>query len=84
MLLGKNKIAKIADFGLSRDIYEAGLYQKTTGVSFTKNAATSRAYVFVQSFILSNMACFIFIKGEAASEMDGNRIITRGDVHFQE
>ena len=84
MLLGENKIAKIADFGLSRDIYEAGLYQKTTGVSFTENNTTSRACVIVQGFILSNMACFIFTKGEAASEMDGYRIITGGDVHFQE
>ncbi|CAB4004818.1 Fibroblast growth factor receptor 1 [Paramuricea clavata] len=33
VLLGKHKIAKVSDFGLSRDIYETGLYQKTTTVS---------------------------------------------------
>ncbi len=31
-MLGKNKIAKIADFGLSRDIYEQGLYKMQAGV----------------------------------------------------
>ncbi|XP_028418177.1 angiopoietin-1 receptor-like [Dendronephthya gigantea] len=30
VLLGKHKVAKVSDFGLSRDIYETGLYQKTT------------------------------------------------------
>jgi serine/threonine protein kinase len=34
VLLGKHKIAKVSDFGLSRDIYETGLYQKTTTVSY--------------------------------------------------
>ena len=33
ILLGKRKIAKVSDFGLSRDIYDTGLYQKTTTVS---------------------------------------------------
>ena len=32
VLLGENNIAKVSDFGLSRDIYETGLYQKTSGV----------------------------------------------------
>ena len=33
VLLGKYTMAKVSDFGLSRDIYETGLYEKTTSVS---------------------------------------------------
>ena len=33
VLLGKHTMAKVSDFGLSRDIYETGLYEKTTSVS---------------------------------------------------
>ena len=33
VLLGQDTMAKVSDFGLSRDISETGLYQKTTSVS---------------------------------------------------
>jgi serine/threonine protein kinase len=30
VLLGKDRIAKVADFGLARDVYEQGFYEKST------------------------------------------------------
>ena len=38
VLLGRNKIAKVSDFGLSRDIYVLGMYEKKTGVSYFANS----------------------------------------------
>ena len=32
VLLGENHQPMVSDFGLSRDIYESGQYEKTTGV----------------------------------------------------
>ena len=32
VLLGKNNIAMVSDFGLSRDVYESGEYENTSGV----------------------------------------------------
>lgn len=32
VLLGKDNIPMVSDFGLSRDVYESGQYEKTTGV----------------------------------------------------
>ena len=32
MLLGKNNVAMVSDFGLSRDVYESGEYENTSGV----------------------------------------------------
>lgn len=32
VLLGKNRIPMVADFGLARDIYESGAYETTNGV----------------------------------------------------
>jgi serine/threonine protein kinase len=38
VLLGKNMVAMVSDFGMSRDIYEIGVYENTSGVGgpFTK------------------------------------------------
>ena len=33
MLLGENFVAKVADFGMSRDVYERGVYERKTGVT---------------------------------------------------
>lgn len=33
ILLDKNMVAMVSDFGLSRDIYENGVYENTTKVS---------------------------------------------------
>ena len=33
VLLGKDDIPMVSDFGLSRDVYECGFYENTTGVS---------------------------------------------------
>ena len=32
ILLGKNMVAMVSDFGLSRDVYEVGMYENTAGV----------------------------------------------------
>jgi len=32
VLLGKNNVAMVSDFGLSRDVYESGEYENTSGV----------------------------------------------------
>lgn len=32
VLLGKNNKPMVSDFGLSRDVYESGQYEKTSGV----------------------------------------------------
>ena len=32
MLLDKNNVAMVSDFGLSRDVYESGEYENTSGV----------------------------------------------------
>ena len=34
VLLGKNNIPMVSDFGLARDIYESGAYETTSGVSY--------------------------------------------------
>ena len=36
MLLGKNNIAMVSDFGLSRDVYESGEYENTSGVVLSR------------------------------------------------
>ena len=33
MLLDENFVAMVSDFGLSRDVYESGAYENTSGVS---------------------------------------------------
>ena len=65
VLLGRNRIAKVSDFGLSRDIYEAGLYEKKTSVS--------RFFFFIifsiRSSLTDNIACFIWgVSAEAVCE----------------
>lgn len=32
MLLDENFVAMVSDFGLSRDVYESGAYENTSGV----------------------------------------------------
>jgi hypothetical protein len=32
VLLGKNNVAMVSDFGLSRDVYESGEYETMSGV----------------------------------------------------
>lgn len=33
VLLGEDNVAMVSDFGLSRDVYESGEYESTSGVS---------------------------------------------------
>ena len=46
MLLGEENLAMVSDFGLSRDVYESGEYESTSGVwpvfSCLKNGESSR------------------------------------------
>lgn len=32
ILLGRNNLPMVSDFGLARDVYESGAYENTTGV----------------------------------------------------
>ena len=45
MLLGEENVAMVSDFGLSRDVYESGEYESTSGVytvfSCLKNGKSS-------------------------------------------
>ena len=34
MLLDENFVAMVSDFGSSRDVYESGAYENTSGVSY--------------------------------------------------
>ena len=36
VLLCKNNIAMVSDFGLSRDVYESGEYENTSGVVLSR------------------------------------------------
>ena len=41
VLLGKSLVPMVSDFGLSRDIYESGLYEDSKGVSSSSFANRS-------------------------------------------
>ena len=53
MLLGEENLAMVSDFGLSRDVYESGEYESTSGVwpvfSCLKNGESSYndIYIFI-------------------------------------
>ena len=46
ILLGKNMVAMVSDFGLSRDVYEVGMYENTAGVSNVIAVAFSTGVIF--------------------------------------
>ena len=58
MLLGEENLAMVSDFGLSRDVYESGEYESTSGVwpvfSCLKNGESSYndIYIYSSSYIV--------------------------------
>ena len=53
MLLGEENLAMVSDFGLSRDVYESGEYESTSGVwpvfSCLKNGESSYNDIYIYS-----------------------------------
>lgn len=49
VFIGKNKVAKVGDFGLARDISDRGIYTKTSDVS------TFIRYVEVDAYRFTNL-----------------------------
>ena len=47
ILLGKNMVAMVSDFGLARDVYEVGMYENTAGVGDIINATTINEVIVI-------------------------------------
>ena len=58
MLLGEDFVAMVSDFGLSRDVYESGQYENTSGVCI-RHEKLLRVLAF-KSPILTPMSTHIF------------------------